>query len=54
MLNVVQIFISMAIYYPFFKTADRLAYKNEQEEAEAQAQEKAKEVGFSGQPELQD
>ncbi|PLR79578.1 oligo-beta-mannoside permease IIC protein [Bacillus canaveralius] len=32
LLNVVQIFISAAIYYPFFKSADRLAYKLEQQQ----------------------
>lgn len=31
-LNIVQILISMAIYYPFFKSADRMAAKQEQDE----------------------
>lgn len=34
-LNIVQIFISMAIYYPFFKSADRIAVNQEQEEGQA-------------------
>lgn len=32
LLNVVQILLSMLIYYPFFKSADRIALKREQEE----------------------
>ncbi|GBF10741.1 PTS sugar transporter subunit IIC [Tepidibacillus sp. HK-1] len=32
LLNIVQIIISMAIYYPFFKSVDRMALKQEQEE----------------------
>lgn len=32
LLNVVQILVSMVIYYPFFKSADRMALKREQEE----------------------
>ncbi|SJZ60486.1 PTS sugar transporter subunit IIC [Garciella nitratireducens] len=31
LLNIVQIFISAGIYYPFFKIVDRMAWKNEQE-----------------------
>ncbi|MGL9731000.1 PTS sugar transporter subunit IIC [Enterococcus sp. DIV0756] len=29
-LNIVQIFVSAAIYFPFFKTADKMAYETEQ------------------------
>jgi PTS system cellobiose-specific IIC component len=36
-LNVVQIFISFFVYYPFFKSADRLAYKKQLEEEGAEA-----------------
>lgn len=35
-LNIVQIAISAAIYYPFFKSVDRLAYKKEQDELSTQ------------------
>lgn len=31
LLNIVQIILSLAIYYPFFKTADNIALKEEQE-----------------------
>ncbi|MBM7543223.1 PTS sugar transporter subunit IIC [Amphibacillus cookii] len=34
LLNVVQIIVSAGIYYPFFKSADRIAYKKEQDEKE--------------------
>lgn len=34
-LNVVQIFVSMAIYYPFFKVQDNIEFQKEQEQAEA-------------------
>jgi PTS system cellobiose-specific IIC component len=37
LLNVIQIIISAAIYYPFFKSADRLAFKREQEELKQSA-----------------
>ncbi|PKG21606.1 PTS sugar transporter subunit IIC [Niallia nealsonii] len=37
LLNVVQIVISMAIYYPFFKSADRMAYKLEKEQEQKSA-----------------
>lgn len=30
-LNIVQILVSAAVYYPFFRTADKLAYDTEQE-----------------------
>lgn len=34
-LNIVQIGISMVLYYPFFKSVDRLAYKKQQEDEAA-------------------
>lgn len=37
LLNIVQIVISMGIYYPFFKSADRLAYKLEKEQEQQSA-----------------
>jgi PTS system cellobiose-specific IIC component len=36
-LNIVQIVISAAIYYPFFKSVDRMAFKKEQEELKRSA-----------------
>ena len=38
-LNIVQILVSAGVYYPFFKTADKLAYDTEQanEQLEQQA-----------------
>ncbi len=40
LLNIVQIFISAGIYYPFFRIVDRMAWKNEQEmEQEIEIQE---------------
>ena len=40
LLNIVEIFISAGIYYPFFRIVDRMAWKNEQEmEQEIEIQE---------------
>ncbi|MGG3468790.1 PTS sugar transporter subunit IIC [Neobacillus pocheonensis] len=36
-LNIIQIIISAAIYYPFFKSADRIAYNQEQEQQKQDA-----------------
>ncbi|MGG3469191.1 PTS sugar transporter subunit IIC [Neobacillus pocheonensis] len=36
-LNVIQIIISAAIYYPFFKSVDRMALKNEQDDIKQSA-----------------
>lgn len=38
LLNIVQIVISMAIYYPFFKSADKIAYDAEMQTSEVSAE----------------
>ena len=36
LLNVVQIGISILLYYPFFKSVDKIAVKNEKEQEQAE------------------
>lgn len=38
LLNIVQIVISMVIYYPFFKSADKIAYDAEMQTSEVSAE----------------